>query len=530
MIDSSKWEVIEAGLKCVQGKSRRQLDLAQGGRGAVPGACPAVPALRRRGRRHGLRRGRPGGYRGAQGRDRDPRLQAPHRDGRVRAARTSSSTRTSSPSGPASRSTPATRSPTSRRRAGSRPSCPGRSCRAASPTCRSRSAATTRSARRSTRSSSTTRSRPGWTWGSSTPARSRSTTTSSPTSASWSRTSCWTAGRMPPSDCSRSPTSTPAERAGWAGAGGDALAWRELPVNERLTHALVEGIDAWIVEDTEEARQAATRPIEVIEGPLMDGMNVVGDLFGAGKMFLPQVVKSARVMKKAVAHLVPYIEAEREPGAARSNGRIVMATVKGDVHDIGKNIVGVVLACNNYEVIDLGVMVPVQRILETAREVDADLDRAVGAHHPLARGDAPRRRRDGARRLRAPAADRWRDDVADPHGGQDRAAVPRAGHPRRRCLPGGRRRGVAPRRGPPGRVRGRRPRGVRDGPSRARRARGEDRAASRRGGPAPSAGDRLDRHRAARTDLPRHPQRSTRIRWRTSSTGSTGRRSSRHGR
>jgi 5-methyltetrahydrofolate--homocysteine methyltransferase len=163
------------------------------------------------------------------------------------------------------------------------------------------------------------------------------------------------------------------ERSGWAGEGGDAQAWRALPVNERLTHALVEGLDAWIVEDTEEARQAASRPIEVIEGPLMDGMNVVGDLFGAGKMFLPQVVKSARVMKKAVAHLVPYIEAERDPGASRSNGRIVMATVKGDVHDIGKNIVGVVLACNNYEVVDLGVMVPVQRILETAREVDADL-------------------------------------------------------------------------------------------------------------------------------------------------------------
>ena len=164
-----------------------------------------------------------------------------------------------------------------------------------------------------------------------------------------------------------------AERAGTSGSPGDALAWRDLPVNERLTHALVEGIDTWIVEDTESARQIAARPIEVIEGPLMDGMNVVGDLFGAGKMFLPQVVKSARVMKKAVAHLVPFIEAEREPGASRSNGRIVMATVKGDVHDIGKNIVGVVLACNNYEVIDLGVMVPVQRILETARETDADI-------------------------------------------------------------------------------------------------------------------------------------------------------------
>jgi len=156
-------------------------------------------------------------------------------------------------------------------------------------------------------------------------------------------------------------------------AGADALAWRQLPVEDRLTHALVEGIDAFIVEDTEEARQSAARPIEVIEGPLMAGMNVVGDLFGSGKMFLPQVVKSARVMKKAVAHLVPYIEAEKDPGASKSAGRVVMATVKGDVHDIGKNIVGVVLQCNNYEVRDLGVMVPAARILETAREWDADL-------------------------------------------------------------------------------------------------------------------------------------------------------------
>ncbi len=151
------------------------------------------------------------------------------------------------------------------------------------------------------------------------------------------------------------------------------LAWRERPVGERLTHALVEGIDAWIVEDTEEARQAATRPLEVIEGPLMDGMNVVGDLFGSGRMFLPQVVKSARVMKKAVAHLVPYLEAEREGTGVRKTGTIVTATVKGDVHDIGKNIVGVVLGCNDYEVIDLGVMVPAARILETAAEHDADL-------------------------------------------------------------------------------------------------------------------------------------------------------------
>ena len=162
-------------------------------------------------------------------------------------------------------------------------------------------------------------------------------------------------------------------------AGGPDLAWREAPVEERLTHSLVEGIADWIVEDTEAARQRADRPIHVIEGPLMAGMDVVGDLFGSGRMFLPQVVKSARVMKRAVAHLIPYIEAEKEvgqrvdAGGRRSAGKVVMATVKGDVHDIGKNIVGVVLACNGYEVIDLGVMVPWPRILETAREEKADL-------------------------------------------------------------------------------------------------------------------------------------------------------------
>nr|WP_281258348.1 methionine synthase [Nocardioides gansuensis] len=158
--------------------------------------------------------------------------------------------------------------------------------------------------------------------------------------------------------------------------------WRALPIGERITHALVKGIDAHVEADTEELRQAIAarggRPIEVIEGPLMDGMNVVGDLFGAGKMFLPQVVKSARVMKKAVAYLIPFIEQEKldnpEYATAKdTNGTIVMATVKGDVHDIGKNIVGVVLQCNNYEVIDLGVMVPAQKILDTAAEVGADI-------------------------------------------------------------------------------------------------------------------------------------------------------------
>ena len=155
-------------------------------------------------------------------------------------------------------------------------------------------------------------------------------------------------------------------------AKGPDLAWRDKPVTERISHALVHGIDEFIERDTEEARQQFARPIEVIEGPLMAGMNVVGDLFGAGKMFLPQVVKSARVMKKAVAHLVPYIEAEKSADA-KPKGKILMATVKGDVHDIGKNIVGVVLACNNYEVIDLGVMVPASKILDEARKHKVDI-------------------------------------------------------------------------------------------------------------------------------------------------------------
>jgi 5-methyltetrahydrofolate--homocysteine methyltransferase len=155
-------------------------------------------------------------------------------------------------------------------------------------------------------------------------------------------------------------------------------AWRSLPVRERITHALVKGLDANVESDVEELRASLSaegkRPIEVIEGPLMDGMNVVGDLFGAGKMFLPQVVKSARVMKKAVAYLIPFIEAEKKPGdVQKAKGKIVMATVKGDVHDIGKNIVGVVLQCNNYDVVDLGVMVPAQKILDAARAEKADV-------------------------------------------------------------------------------------------------------------------------------------------------------------
>src|SRR5258708_938820 len=156
-----------------------------------------------------------------------------------------------------------------------------------------------------------------------------------------------------------------------------ANAWRDESIEKRLAHALVKGIDAFVDADTEEARRKYPKPLDIIERPLMDGMRVVGDLFGAGKMFLPQVVKSARVMKKAVAYLQPFMEEEKKRhvpagGTARTQGRIVMATVKGDVHDIGKNIVGVVLACNNYDVIDLGVMVPCDKILATAKEKNAD--------------------------------------------------------------------------------------------------------------------------------------------------------------
>ena len=169
---------------------------------------------------------------------------------------------------------------------------------------------------------------------------------------------------------------------------GKELAWRDAPVAERLKHALITGTVDFIEADTEEARQACERTLSIIEGPLMDGMNVVGDLFGAGKMFLPQVVKSARVMKKAVAYLTPFMEAEKAKAAAaagngsgngaaahehKTRGRILMATVKGDVHDIGKNIVGVVLACNDYEVIDLGVMIPCEEILRQARERKVDM-------------------------------------------------------------------------------------------------------------------------------------------------------------
>ena len=209
------------------------------------------------------------------------------------------------------------------------------------------------------------------------PGRWRSTTTSIRNCARPARTWCSTAGRTPPSGCwrwRRNSRATARRRRRPISPGASE------PVEQRLSHALVHGITDFIEADTEEARQKAERPLHVIEGPLMAGMNVVGDLFGSGKMFLPQVVKSARVMKQAVAYLMPYMEKEKAErrlagGAAErsSAGKVVMATVKGDVHDIGKNIVGVVLQCNNYEVIDLGVMVPAAKILETAQQEGADI-------------------------------------------------------------------------------------------------------------------------------------------------------------
>ena len=216
------------------------------------------------------------------------------------------------------------------------------------------------------------------------------------------------------------------------------LSWREAPVGERLAHALVHGIVDFIEEDTEEARRGATRPLDVIEGPLMDGMSIVGDLFGAGKMFLPQVVKSARAMKRAVSYLEPYMEAEKTERS--SAARIVMATVKGDVHDIGKNIVGVVLGCNGYEVIDLGVMVPADRILDVAVEQDCDFVGLSGLITPSLDEMVERRQGDGATRARAAAPDRGCDDVEAAHSGAHRARVRATDAPRARRLTGRRRR------------------------------------------------------------------------------------------
>ena len=214
-----------------------------------------------------------------------------------------------------------------------------------------------------------------------------------------------------------------------------AAEWRSWDVDRRLEHSLVNGITEFIEDDVEEARQRLSRAVDVIEGSLMNGMNTVGDLFGAGKMFLPQVVKSARVMKQAVAYLTPFIEAEGGEDAGSKAGTVLLATVKGDVHDIGKNIVGVVLGCSNYEIIDLGVMVPVADDPRHRPRTQRRRDRAVRPDHPVARRDGPRGRRDGAHGIRGAAADRWRHHEPPPHEPADRSRLPRAGRARRRRQP-----------------------------------------------------------------------------------------------
>ncbi len=214
------------------------------------------------------------------------------------------------------------------------------------------------------------------------------------------------------------------------------LVWREKPVRERLAHALVHGIDQFVDETPKKARQLSTRPLDVIEGPLMDGMNVVGDLFGAGKMFLPQVVKSARVMKKAVAYLLPYIEEEklRTGDVGKNNGTIIMATVKGDVHDIGKNIVGVVLRCNNFEVIDLGVMVPAQKILDSAREHNADIIGLSGLITPSLEEMSQVAREMQRQDFHIPLLIGGATTITRAHRAQDRAALQIAHRVGQRCL------------------------------------------------------------------------------------------------
>ena len=377
MIDSSKFSVIEAGLKCVQGKPVVNSISHEGRRGRSSsqharivrryGAAVVVMAFDEQGQADTLERKiaicdarlrHPGRTRSASRREDiifDPNIFAvatgieEHNDYGVAFIEATRQIRAE----PAAR----------------------RISRAACRTCPSRSAATSRCARRCTRCSSTTPSRPAWTWASSMPASWRSTTISMPEL----REACEDVVLNRRAGCGRA-----AARASPSASAGRARR-RRRPISpgangrwsKRLAHALVHGITEFIDADTEEARQAAERPLHVIEGPLMAGMNVVGDLFGSGKMFLPQVVKSARVMKQAVAYLMPFMEAEkrraRRRRAASRAGKILMATVKGDVHDIGKNIVGVVLQCNNYEVIDLGVMVPAAKILETAQAEKADI-------------------------------------------------------------------------------------------------------------------------------------------------------------
>ena len=305
MVDSSKFSVIEAGLKCLQGKAVvNSISLKEGEDGFHRTRAHGAP-LRRRRRGHGLRRKGPGRHARTQDRDLPARLRHPDEHRSASRPRTSSSIPTSSPSPPAWRSTTTTASTSSRRRAGSARTCRTRMCPAASPTCPSPSAATSACARPCTRCSSITPSRPAWTMGIVNAGQIAVYDTLDPELREACEDVVLNREPAPPSGCS-------SWRDKFRGKGQEAkevdLAWRERPVEERLSHALVQGITDFIEADVEEARLKAKRPLDVIEGPLMDGMNIVGDLFGSGKMFLPQVVKSARVMKQAVAYLMPYME------------------------------------------------------------------------------------------------------------------------------------------------------------------------------------------------------------------------------
>ena len=324
---------------------------------------------------------------------------------------------------------------------------PCRRCRmptspAASPTCRSRSAATSRCARRCTRCSSTTPSRPAWTWASSTPASSRSTRRSSRNCARPARTWCSTAAP----DATERLLAIAERYRGKARQGGQGAGSRLARPGRSTSASPMRWSTASPNSSRPTPRRRGSRPsarCDVIEGPLMAGMNVVGDLFGAGKMFLPQVVKSARVMKQAVALLLPYMEAEKAAGGdeRQSAGKILMATVKGDVHDIGKNIVGVVLACNNYEIIDLGVMTPASKILAVAREQKVDVIGLSGLITPSLDEMvhvAAEMEREG---FDIPAADRRRDDQPRPYRGEDPSPLrARPDRPCQRRQPRGRRR------------------------------------------------------------------------------------------
>ena len=322
-----------------------------------------------------------------------------------------------------------------------------------------------------------------------------------------------TAGPTRPTGWSRSPSGSAAR----GRAASSTCPGARRRSRKRIEHALVHGIVDFVEADSEEARLESARPLDVIEGPLMDGMRVVGDLFGSGRMFLPQVVKSARVMKRAVAYLEPFMDAERE-GERPPRGKVLLATVKGDVHDIGKNIVGVVLGCNDYEVIDLGVMVATETILDTAEREHVDVVGLSGPDHAVARPHGRRRARARAPADRAAAPDRRRDDLAPAHGGADRPRVLERDGARARREPGHRRRLAAARPAAPRRSSTSRTASA-GAPPRAARREGAAAAAVARGGAVEPAAPAL--RRAAGAAVHRHARRGGR-RGRPSCRTSTG--------